>query len=123
MKLLKRNTRTVYYCNYAGKTYEVDADGYKTGEFKKTYTEPKELVCNVSPASGLVVSEIFGNVDGYNRVIVTDDMDATIDENTVVCVDVSPEYDNGDVNFDYLVKRVARSLNSVSILLAKVDVQ
>lgn len=124
MKLLKRNTRTVQYCNYIGKQYLIDeSTGYKTSEYAMSYSEPKSLVCNISSATGLIASEIFGNVDGYNRVIVTDDTSLSVDENTVFCVDVEPEYDNGKVNFDYVVKRVSKSLNSISILLSKVDVK
>lgn len=123
MKLLKRNTRTVQFCNYSGKQYVVDDEGYKTGEYTTAYTTPRELVCNISPASGIVQSEIFGTLDGYNRVLITDDMTITVDENTVFCVDVEPKYNNGSVNYDYIVKRVARSLNNISILLAKVDVK
>ena len=67
--------------------------------------------------------EQFGNFISYDKVIVTDDLTCPIDENTVLFIDKSPEYDDdGNPLYDYIVKRVARSLNSISYAVSKVTV-
>ena len=56
-------------------------------------------------------------------MIVTDDLSCPIDENTVLFIDKEPEYDdNGNPLYDYIVKRVAKSLNSISYAVSKVTV-
>ena len=48
-------------------------------------------------------------------------MTCPIDENTVLFVDKEPEYDaDGTPIYDYFVRRVAKSLNCISIAIAKV---
>ncbi len=57
------------------------------------------------------------------KMIVLDDITCPIDENSVLFVDKQPEKDDeGNLLFDYIVKKVARSLNSVSIAISKVAV-
>ena len=52
---------------------------------------------------------------------MTCDMDCPIDENSVLFVDKAPSFDDaGSPQFDYVVKRVARSLNVISIAIDKV---
>lgn len=52
----------------------------------------------------------------------TDDMSCPIDENTVLFVDSKPGYRQGKPAFDYTVKRVAKSLNTISYAVSKVKV-
>ena len=98
---------------------------------------------NYGPYIGQV--EQFGNLDSYDKVIVTTEMDCPIDESTVLFVEKEPEYaevqsheivegnalyadDEIQVvtyprpKYDYIVKRVAKSLNSISIAIRKVNV-
>ena len=123
MKALERNKSLLYYCLYDHKEPILDSDGYDTGEEKVFYSEPVTMRANVSPATGNTSTEQFGNDIRYDKVIVTDDITCPIDEHSVLFVDKSPEYDSDDVPlFDYVVKKVARSLNSVSIAVSKVEV-
>lgn len=122
MRALRRNKQLIFYCLYAGKVPVVDADGNETGEQEITYGVPVEMYCNVSPATGTNDVEQFGNDLDYDKVIVTDDIDCPIDETSVLVVDDVPVYENGTVNYDYIVRRVAKSLNSVSIAISKVKV-
>lgn len=145
MKTLKRNQRPFYYCLYAGKTPIIDVYGHETGESIVTYGEPVRMYASISHASGHSTTEQFGNLENYDKVIVTDCMDCPIDENSVLFVDKEPEYgeavtidyhesetlfgnDEADPvtvavpKYDYFVRRVAKSLNSVSIAIKKVDV-
>lgn len=123
MRALRRNKQKIYYCLYAGKVGVVDSSGNETGEVAIAYTEPVEMYCNVSTAAGTNDVEQFGNNLEYDKVIVTDDINCPIDEYSVLIVDSDLEYDgNGNVKYDYIVRRVAKSLNSVSIAISKVKV-
>lgn len=78
---------------------------------------------NVSAATGSAQVEQFGNFISYDKVIVTDNLSCPIDENTVLFVDKEPEYDaDGNPLYDYIVRRVAKSLNSISYAISKVTV-
>lgn len=121
MKLLRRNLKLINYCTFKEKTAIVDSEGFETSEEKIVYNDAVEMLCNVSTAKGYAQSEIFGNLDNYDKVIITDNMDCPIDENTVLFVDKQPEYDSDDTPiYDYIVKRVAPSLNNISYAIAKV---
>lgn len=122
MKALERNKRDFWYCLYLGETEVRDGDGNYTGETEITYSYPIAAHMNISPATGQSNMEMFGNLADYDRVIVTDDVNTLIDENTVMFVEVSPIIDGNKVKgYDYIVSRVAKSLNSVSIALQKVS--
>lgn len=122
MKLMKRNLSTIYYCLYTGRTPLKDADGNETGEYKIGYSDPVKLSCNVSPATGYAQVNMFGNLDSYDKVVVTDDMCCPIDENTVLFIDKDPEFKGGIPTYDYTVRRVAKSLNTISYAVSKVKV-
>jgi hypothetical protein len=119
MKLLKRNLSPFHYSLYTGKTPVTDSAGYETGESEITYAEPVAMRGNISPASGQSQIEQFGNLEQYDKVIVIDDMNCPIDENTVLYVDVSP---GEGVTYDYTVKKVAKSLNHIAYAISKVKV-
>lgn len=122
MRLLKRNLVPVWYCLYKGKEPLLDDDGNETGEYTIGYQKPVKIMCNVSPATGQAQIGMFGNLESYDKVIITDDMDCPIDENTVLFIDNKPGFNQGKPTFDYTVRRVAKSLNSISIAVSKVKV-
>lgn len=123
MKVMERNKRTFWYCLYDRKEPIIDEDGNETGEEQIVYKPAQSLRANISAASGSSQVEQFGNLAGYDKVIVLDDTSCLIDENTVLFIDKEPEYDDdGKPLYDYRVKRVAKSLNSVSIAATKVSV-
>ena len=118
-----RNDSPFYYCLYTDKTPILDDYGNDTGEYTVTYAAPVKTYANISPASGAAQTEQFGNLENYDKVIVTRDMDCPIDENSVLFIDKEPEYSlDGDPMYDYTVRRVAKSLNSISIAVRKVNV-
>jgi hypothetical protein len=100
----------------------LDEDGNETGEYTIGYQKPAKLMCNVSPATGYAQATMFGNLESYDKVLVTDDMSCPIDENTVLFVDSKPGYNQGVPTYDYTVRRVAKSLNSISYAISKVKV-
>ena len=118
-----RNDRDFWYCLYEGSTDIVDEYGNLTGEKAVNYAKPVAAYGNISAASGQAQTEMFGGLDSYDKVIVTTDMDCPIDENTVLFIDKAPEHNLGDaLMYDYIVKRVAKSLNCISIAVRKVEV-
>lgn len=119
MRLVKRNLKSVWYCLYNGRVPVIDGDGYETGETEVSYSDPVLLKANVSPATGQAQSEMFGTLEDYDKVIITDDMNCPIDENSVLYVDREPDQSN---QYDYIVKRVAKSLNHISIAISRVKV-
>lgn len=122
MKLLKRNLQPVWYCLYKNKSDLTDDEGYETGEKTVSYEKPVKMMCNVSPATGEAQLALFGSLESYDKVIVTDDVNCPIDENTVLFIDKKPGYNQGKPTFDYTVRRVAKSHNSLSIAVSKVKV-
>lgn len=123
MKLMKRNLKPVYYCLFKEKVPLKDKDGYETGESGVGYADPVEMPCSVSPATGYTQAQMFGNLESYDKVLITDDMSCPIDENTVLFIDKEPEFDDkGKPIFDYTVRRVAKSINFISYAVSKVKV-
>ena len=123
MKVMERNKRTFWCCLYDHKEPIIDEDGNETGEEQIVYKTARSLRANISAASGSSQVEQFGNLAGYDKVIVLDDTSCPIDENTVLFIDKDPAHDeDGKPLYDYMVRRVAKSLNSVSIAVTKVSV-
>ena len=122
MKALKRNQRTFWYCLYGTETELTDSDGNYTGETEIGYGAPVECEANISPATGQSNVEMFGNLTDYDRVIVSDDTTLPIDENTVLFIDSTPTTGAGETGYDYIVRRVAKSINSIAIACQKVNV-
>lgn len=145
MRCAQRNKRRVWYCLYDSKRDLLDENGKKTGEKIVTYGPAKEMWVNVSPATGQSSAEQFGNLENYDKVLVTCDLSCPIDENSVLFIDKLPAFTNvltaeaiepdtllGSVTYnpvyvqvpvpDYTVRRIAKSLNSISIAVRKVTV-
>ena len=122
MRTLERNKRAFWYAPYLRKESILDEYGNDTGEYRLIYGDPIPMRANISAATGYAQAEQFGNQLSYDRVIVTDDMECGIDENSVLCIDVLPVYDGGDLMYDYIVRKIARSLNSISIAISRVDI-
>ena len=138
MKALERNKKPFYYCLYKADAAVVEEDGSESGETIVTYYDAVLMGANISPATGQSMTEQFGNLESYDKVIVTDDMNCPISETSVLFIDKAPQYKNVTVYEptaitttvstvsvpvpDYVVRRVAKSLNSISIAVKKVDV-
>lgn len=145
MRALNRNKRSFWYCLFEEKISKVDEYGNDTGEYIVRYGTPTKMSANISPASGYAQTEQFGNLDNYDKVIVTDWMECPIDENSVLFIDKGVEYaDAVTIDYrpsdtvlgedevipvtvevpvyDYTVRRVAKSLNSISYAVSKVNV-
>ena len=126
MRCMTRNKTEFYYASYIGETDITDDYGNLTGEIDIAYEKPTKIFGNISAAQGEVQSREFGESESYDKVIVLDDRNAPIDEYSILWIDTLPHLnENGstDTPHDYIVKKVARSLNGVSIAISKVDVK
>lgn len=143
MRCMRRNKQPFWYCLYlddrkpdAGDTnYIYDEYGNETGERILRYAAPVRAMGNISPATGRTSVELFGNAENYDKVIVME-RDCPITENSVLFIDREPEtveiptYEPTAVTVvektysvphpDYVVRRVAKSLNSVTLAVMKV---
>lgn len=125
MRTMNRNKRKLWYRLYDGETEIVDEYGNASGEYTVSYADPASMTANISPATGQSTTEQFGNLDNYDKVIVTAWMDCPIDENSVLYIDTTPVLDDSTGEwsaYDYIVRRVAKSLNHISIAVSKVQV-
>lgn len=128
MRSLQRNKQTIWYRLLTGDPEpitETDEWGnvLDTGENTQQYSDPVELKINVSQATGTAITEQFGNLDNYDKVLVTTQMDCPINGTTLLYIDTTPTQTNGKwSNHDYVVRRVAKSINGISIAVRKVDV-
>lgn len=125
MKTLNRNKTAFYYALYEGKEHMVDDYGNATGEYDVKYSEPRKFFANISAANGRVDVKLFGANVYYDKVIVGDDTFPQIDEYSILWIDTAPVIDNEgktETPHDYVVKKIAKSLNSVSVAVSKVEV-
>lgn len=133
MRTMERNKVRFFYALYEGREDVVDEYGNVTGEHNVIHGNPIECFANISAAKGETMSRQFGEDESYDKVIVMDNRAPAIDEYSILWVDSEPELDaNGALALneqdevitphDYIVKKVARSLNSVSYAISKVKV-
>lgn len=133
MRTLMRNKSKFFYSLYKEKVPRQDEYGNDTGEYDIIRDNPMEFAANISAAKGETSTRQFGESESYDKVIVMGNDAPPIDEYTVLWVDSTPQVDedgalalndNGEVitPHDYIVKKVAKSLNSVSIAISKVTV-
>lgn len=133
MRAMLRNKSRFYYALYKERIPIIDDYGNTTGEYDVIHENPVEFAANISAAKGETTTRQFGESESYDKVIVMDNDAPPIDEYTVLWVDTVPQVDEdgalatNDENevitpHDYIVKKVARSLNSVSIAISKVNV-
>lgn len=133
MKCMERNKVKFYYALYVRKEPITDEYGNTTGEYEVIHSNPQEFSANISAAKGETQSRQFGENLSYDKVIAMDNEAPDIDEYSVLWVDTVPQLEedgslalneDGEVitPHDYVVKKVAKSLNHVSIAISKVAV-
>lgn len=134
MKIMERNKSTFFYARYKGKRPKMDEYGNETGEYTLEWENPVLCSANISAAKGETSTRQFGESENYDKVIAMDKVSPQIDEYTILWVDKVPQLEedgslsmDSDGNIitphDYIVKKVAESLNSVSLAISKVNVQ
>lgn len=125
MRVLARNTKPFYYAVYQGNQM-IYRDGMATGEYGVTYDEPVKAFANINAGVGDSQLELYGiQSSDYDRLIVSDDLNLPINVNSVLWVDNLAKVESEgieNVQFDYVVKKVAKSLNVVAIAIKKVNI-
>lgn len=133
MKCMTRNKLPFYYALYKERKPITNDNGYTSGEYEVIHDNPQPFSANISAAKGETQSRQFGENVSYDKIIVMDNDAPPIDEYSVLWVDTIPqlnedgslaENEDGEIitPHDYVVKKVARSLNSVSVAISKVTV-
>lgn len=123
MRTLRRNAIPIWYLLLESSKSAIDEYGNETGGAILKYKPAVKIFASVSTDTGMSTVTQLGNLPDYDRVILVDDPHCPIDENTVLFVDKSPEYDkDGAPVYDYVVQRVSRSLNTVAYGIRKVEV-
>lgn len=134
MRCMNRNKVNFFYALYERKEALTDEYGNTTGEFEVIHGKPLQYSANISAAKGETQTRQFGENEVYDKVIVADNTAPPIDEYSVLWIDTLPQLDDSGslvkdefgkvvTPYDYIVTKVARSLNSVSIAVSKVKVQ
>ena len=100
--------------------YEQDQQGRKTSRKTVNYSNVKKLYCSVSTPTGNAVLEMFGTDENYDKVIVADKPDIDISENSILWLDRAHAE---NVAYDYMVKKIVRNHNFLTIGVRKVDVK
>ena len=101
-----------------------DDDGYKTGYEEVVYTTPTELWLNVMPKSGEAENDIFGKATDYSKVAISDDPNCPITEYSRIWTDgITPGTTQVPVPYNYVVKKIYRTLNTALIALQEVKVK
>ena len=123
MHTLARNTKKIAYALYSGSTESKDSDGQYTGEHEITYASPVFVRMNVSASRGSAEYEPFGIETNYTKIMVTDDMSCPIDEHSILWVENASALENDPTTpHDYIVVRVAKSLNHITYAIREVKV-
>lgn len=120
MRGLMRNKRTVCYKNFVATEYLEDQSGTKTGRKQTVYSDVKRMYASVSTPTGSTSLEMFGTNENYDKVVVADKPDIEIDENSILWLD---HVYGEDVPHDYVVKRIIRNHNFLTMGVRKVDVR
>ena len=125
MRCMNRNKVRFFYALYEGREFITDEYGNVTGEYEVKYSNPTEFRANISPAMGETLTRQFGDSVSYDKIIVMDIDAPPIDEYSVLWIDKLPQLNEDgttDTPYDYIVQRVAKGLNSISIAVRKVTI-
>ena len=125
MRCMRRNMREFYYATFERTEETTDEYGNKTGEYEVIYSKPKKYKGNVSTAQGEMQTRQFGDSESYDRTIAVGKKDVPFDEHSILWVDTLPIIESDgttETPYDYLVKEVARGLDSTIIAISKVNV-
>jgi len=124
MRSMTRNRQTFYEASLISTNMGTDSDGNYTEE-KNTYSDPNKRMGVITAANGNAVTQLFGADELYDRVITLNREETYLAVGSVLWVDTMPELDEQgktETPFDYIVVKVAKSLNVVNVAIRKVDV-
>lgn len=132
MRSMTRNRRAFYYASVLTVGLGQDADGNYT-ENTFTYSDPVKREGVITPASGEAQTQLFGMNEIYDKVITLNQGENFLEVGSVLWIDkevaldaeghlAKDEAGNVITPYNYIVVKVANSLNFVSVAIRKVDV-
>lgn len=125
MRSMTRNRRIFYCASLEGVSMSQDADGNYVEE-QYTYSNPVKHEGVFSVASGEAVTQLFGANEIYDKIITLNLGEDYLAVGSVLWVDTMPVIDEvtgkTDTPYDYVVVRIANSLNFINIAIRKVNV-
>lgn len=127
MRVLTRNKQTLWYKNAIGAEPVLDENGLRTGNIQNTYSEAIRAEMSMAISSGannlgsqgMAEVEPYGLITGYTHRAVTEDMDCSMNEESLVWYGRNPETEP----YNFRVVRKARSLNHLIYYLKEVDAE
>lgn len=117
LRSLNRNKQYFYHAHKLNPTHIKDEQGNYTPELAPSYSEPILKHMNVSTPTGEEIVQAFGNMTDYSRVICTTEIDWVVKEGDILWLDHKVTESN-----DYIVKKVAKSLNSFLVAIKEVNI-
>lgn len=125
MRSMTRNRRVFYYASLDSVIMGQDSDGNYTEE-NYTYSEPVKCEGVITAANGEAVTQLFGANERYDKVILLNLGENYLAIGSVLWVDTMPDIDEKTgktgTPYDYIVVKVAESLNFVNVAIRKVNV-
>lgn len=124
MRGLERNKQSFWYALYERSEPILDEDGNEIGE-NLIYGNPIKESGNISESIGSTEKALFGINAVYTKVINPMPDNFPMDENSILWIDTVPDIsENGSTvtTHDYVVTKVAKSLNHKAYALKKVNV-
>ena len=101
MRLLKRDSSLISFCLCIGKTPNLDANNYETGEYSISYDSPITLNANVADSGGTIQEALFGTDFICDKLVLFENVNLKIDANTVFFIDKPYEIDNENICINY----------------------
>lgn len=107
MRTLELNKTDVWYVNFNEEERVYDDEGYFTGEYRSTYSEPIKIRLNLHSGTSSIKEEMFG-VDNDVDIVCSSEL-SVLDKNTLLFM----EKPDGNYNetYDYKVTEKFKSLN------------
>lgn len=124
MRTMTRNRRGFFYASLLGTTMGKGLDGNYTEKIN-TYSDPVEKEGVITPANGTAEMQLFGANEIYDKVITLNLGEDYLKVGSVLWVDTMPFFDKQgktETPYDYIVVKVATSLNFVNVAIRKVNV-
>ena len=108
MRCLKKNQQKIYYKQYLNKYEIVDENGDFTGTYDLAYGELQTLLANVNSGNDLVMLNEQGLVSKYDRLMIVDDINCPLTEESIVWIDRDTS-----LTHNYVVIKKQASLNHI----------
>lgn len=124
MRGMEQNKQSFWYALYERSEPILDEYGNEIG-LKPVYGRPIKSSGNISTARGSTETGQFGAIAVYAKTINPMPVDCPIDESSVLWLDNVPMIDEDGKTvtpYDYVVTRVARSINQKAYTIKRVEV-